>query len=260
MKCKECQELMVGYAQEELNAQEKEQYEIHLQNCNDCQSKLRETKELLNIIDLSSAVEPSSALRSEFMDSLNIEKSRIGAQKVREVNFSKNFYRIAAAVALLIIGYSAGTLISHGGDTDTNELSELKKEVQSMKQMVMMSMLRDESASERIQAVNYVEGFDEPSEEVIETLLRTLNEDESPNVRRAAINALEKFAYDEHVRLMLIRSFEFQTDPVVQITLIDLMVDLEEKRAAKKFQQLIDQEDIEKIVKNQAEIGLQFLI
>ncbi len=260
MKCNECQEGIAAYLQNELDELDKEQFEKHLEDCQDCQLVLKQTEELLGVMDHSPVIEPPVALRSAFIEKLNREKSTLSSPEGKQVFFNQNFYRVAAAMALLVIGFSAGTLFT-GESTDSSELADLKSEVQSMKQMVMMSMLRDESASERIQAVNYVNGFDEPSLEVIETLFHTLNEDESPNVRRAAIRAaLEKFTYDENVRLLLIRSFEFQTDPVMQITLIDLMVELEEKRAAKKFQQLIDKDDIEEIVKEQAEIGLQLLI
>lgn len=259
MKCKECQEKVVQYLQHELDEDEKKRFEKHLSDCKDCQVVIKKTEELMQVIENSPVNEPSANLRSNFMEDLEVEKSKSGSPKASQVYLTQSFYRVAAAIALLVVGFSAGTLMS-SENSNVTELSELKSEVQSMKQMVMVSMLRDESASERIQAVNYVDSFDEPSQEVIETLLRTLNEDESPNVRRAAIKGLGKFTYDENVRLMLIRSFEFQTDPVVQITLIDLMVELDEKRAAKKFQQLIDQENIEEIVKKQAEIGLQFLI
>ena len=38
------------------------------------------------------------------------------------------------------------------------------------------------------------------------------------------------------------------------------MVELEDKRAAKKFQQLIDDAEVTGIVKDQAKIGIQLLI
>ena len=259
MECKEFQELAAPYLQNELNVSESKAYEMHLNKCEECRLVLSQTKEVLSLLDQSPVLEPPVEGKSRFLEALKKEKDIINPKESRQVTLTPIVYRVAAAVALLVIGFGAGKWMPSNQE-NSSELADLKSEVHSMKQMVMMSMLKDESASERIQAVNFVEDFDQPSPEVIVTLFRTLNEDESPNVRRAAIKALEKFSYDENVRLMLVRSFEFQTDPVVQITLIDLMVELEEKRAAKKFQQLIDEEGTQKIVKQQAEIGLQLLI
>jgi len=259
MECRECQDRVVAYLQKELGDLEEKQFKEHLKSCENCQEILKQTEELFSVVDQNKEIEPPATLKARFLDDLNKEKSRLNAPVSKQVFPGTIFYRVAASLALLVVGFSAGMFLNQK-ETNVSELADLKSEVQSMKQMVMMSMLRDESASERIQAVSYVEDFNQPSQEVIQTLFNTLNKDESPNVRLAAVRALEKFSYDESVRLMLIKSFEFQTDPVVQITLINLMVELEEKRAAMKLQQLIDDTETEKIVRDQAQIGIQILI
>ena len=258
MDCKHITELLPAFALDELTDQDKIDVQDHLASCNECSLKLQQTRELLSIIENAEAQEPATDQRQLFMTHLRAEKARELNKGGKVVSFSAISWRIAASIALLIVGYLAGSFSGNDLSSD-DELVALKSEVQSMKQLVMQSMLTQETASERIKAVNLVEELDAPSYEVITTLFQTLNEDESPNVRLAALRALEAFTYDDNVKLLLIRSFEFQDNPIVQITLINLMIQLEEKRAAKKFQQLINSDNTEKVVKDQAAIGIQIL-
>ena len=62
----------------------------------------------------------------------------------------------------------------------------------------------------------------DPDEEVIEVLVKTLNEDPNSNVRMASLDALSKFYAQPNVKKALLESMKFQKDPVVQIALIQL--------------------------------------
>jgi hypothetical protein len=62
------------------------------------------------------------------------------------------------------------------------------------------------------------------------------------------------------VRAELVRSLEFQTEPIVQISLINMMVELEEKSAVNKLKSLIDNEATLPEVKKQAQLGIEVLI
>ena len=75
-----------------------------------------------------------------------------------------------------------------------NELKQLHSEVSDLKKATMFTMLKEESSSDRIQAVRYVEDLDNPDQNVIEVLIKTLNNDKNVNVRMAAAYALSKFA------------------------------------------------------------------
>ena len=254
MNCNDWKELIPAYIQGELDEKKKSDLKTHLKSCESCHLILEQTKELIEVMDNTAEVVPPPELKDHLLEALIEEKL-----KTVKSEFGFSLYKIAAAVALLIVGFGAGKLANSGND-QSEELAVLQNDIQSMKQLMMVSMLKEESASERIRAVASVEEFIEPSSEVIETLLATMNSDRSPNVRLAAIKALENFSSREEVKLALIKSFEFQDDPVIQICLINIMVDMEEKRAAKKFQELLDNETTQKIVKNQAEIGIQLLI
>ncbi|MEL7148880.1 MAG: HEAT repeat domain-containing protein, partial [Bacteroidota bacterium] len=91
-------------------------------------------------------------------------------------------------------------------------------------------------------------------------LVNALNTDKSPNVRIAAANALEKWQNSEYVRSELVNAMEFQNNPIVQITLINMLINMGEKSAIKPFRKIAEDEKVEQLVREQAQIGIEVLI
>lgn len=258
MNCNIYQEKITAYIEGELKPLEADEIRNHLQRCDTCRQMVRENERLLNLMEKVAPVNPDESIRENFMMELQREKTRISSEKGSK-NW-KTWYSYAAAVALLFVGFMLGRGVGESGNRYEDQLTEMQAEMESMKQLLTVSMLKDESASERIQAVNLTDGFERPSKDVLTTLITTLNQDESPNVRMAAAKALGKFNSDEYVRLSLIKSFDYQTDPMVQIYLIDLMTEIKDKRALKPFKELMEDEKVNEVVKQQAKIGSALLI
>ena len=93
--------------------------------------------------------------------------------------------------------------------------------------------------------------------ELVSTLINTLNSDESPNVRYAALQALEKYVDYTDVRSELVKSLESQQDPLIQISLITILVEAEERSAIAPLKDIINNEDVSPEVKQQAEVAIQ---
>lgn len=139
-------------------------------------------------------------------------------------------------------------------------MEQLQSEVISLKKAAMFTMLKDESSSYRIQAVNYADDFDTPDENVIEVLVKTLNHDKNVNVRMAAAYALAKYADLQPVCDSLVQSLSLQSDPILQVTLINILVERREKSAVNPIRQIITNENTLEEVKNVAENGVKLLI
>ena len=92
------------------------------------------------------------------------------------------------------------------------------------------------------------------------TLIHTLDTDPNPNVRLAACEALFRLRADPRVGPALVEALPLQTDPNVQITLIETLVTLREKRAVPGLEQLAKKRDALPAVRQQAESGLGQLI
>jgi hypothetical protein len=168
---------------------------------------------------------------------------------------------LAASVSLLLVGFLAAWLLLRGGApaAPKDDLTALQQEVKEMKQLVMLSLLENQSASERIKAVSYAEALPALDPAVRDALVRTLASDQNPNVRLAAAEALGRFPESEEVRQALVSALESEPDAMLQITLIQLLVNMEEKRAARSIERLLHRESTPEVVRNLARKGLSAL-
>ena len=87
-------------------------------------------------------------------------------------------------------------------------------------------------------------------------LIYAMNEDPNTNVRIAALEALGKFRNQPDVRKALIASLRTQKDPLVQIALIRLMVEMKEKGITEELERISTDEETLPAVKDEAHAGL----
>lgn len=218
------------------------------------QRKVRQYQTILNQISQSQSYQVPNFIRENFEMILFEEQEQL---KSRKRGF--NYWQVAAAVSFLLVGYVLGLQNQNGNEID---LVSLKKEVAELRQVALTGALQNYSASQRIQAVNQIERSAElePDSKLVSALLETLNADESPNVRFAALRAIMTFENDEVTKLQLVNSLKAQTDPFIQIALIEYLVELEERSAIAPIREIIKKENISPEVKEQAERALEMLI
>lgn len=232
-----------------LEGEQDEELKQHIDSDPELKKRYDELREVYSVMESAGEAEVPAHMEANFREALINEKI-----KARETRTP--WLQIAAAVALLIIGFGAGKITTPGS---SDELVALKDEVQSLREVTLRSTLQKHSASERIMAVNRIEEKSEVNPELISTLITTLNSDESPNVRYAAMQALAKFINDDDVRAELVKSLEAQSDPLIQITLITILVEAEERSAIAPLKDIIEKEETSPEVKQQAEVALQVL-
>src|SRR5690606_30634415 len=114
----------------------------------------------------------------------------------------------------------------------------------------------EQSASRRIQGVNVAMELTSADDEIVQALMHTMLTDRSTNVRLAALDALSRFQHDPGVRKGLITALTKQTDPMVQIRLIQLMVQMKEKEVVNDLQQIVDDSQTMKAVRDEAYNGI----
>ncbi|WP_420576578.1 HEAT repeat domain-containing protein [Ekhidna sp.] len=245
MKERITDEQLIALLEGEQNGELKEKVEQDAE----LKKRFSELEEVYKAMEMTREVEVPAHIESKFREALINEK-------LRSSKPATPWMQIAAAVALLIIGFGIGKISTPGS---TDELVALKDEVQSLREVTLRSTLQKHSASERIMAVNQIEEEASVNTHLIATLITTLNSDESPNVRYAAMQALAKFIDNVDVRAELVKSLEAQSDPLIQITLITILVEAEERSAIAPLRDIIEKEDTSPEVKQQAEIALQVL-
>lgn len=203
---------------------------------------------------------PGADLNDRFYQMLALER------KVKSSFSWRGFFswpelapRLAFASVTLLLGIGIGYLIN-GPSAKGSDHGELKNEIAELKEVVMLSMLEKESATERLKAVSLTEQMDAASSKVTGALLQTLNEDETVNVRLAALEALKPYTRDSHVREELIRSIGKQQSPLVQVALAELMAELRVKSSVKELEKIIQSEKTPTDVKNRIKQSIDVLI
>jgi hypothetical protein len=252
--------LLIDYIDNKLNSADRQVIEEELVRNPEAYKLYEELKEIIHAMDQSAQLKPSNRLAQNFHSIL--EKEIAATTKTRTVFFQPVFYRVAAAVALLILGVAIGFWISRNNANNERlaiiekEMEATRKQLQDTKQMMLGMLTNELSASQRIQGVNVALKFSEADDDVVQALLSRMNDDPNTNVRLAALDALSKFYIDPDVRKALIASLPKQKDPMVQITLIQLMVRMQEKGIVKDLQRIVDDAGALKPVKDEAYSGI----
>jgi hypothetical protein len=188
--------------------------------------------------------ETSSDLDAKFHAMLRKEKGVDGLSWKNFFSWPQFAPRFALAGVMLLIGLVAGYLFHSPAQNSPGQkeeqIVELSKEVGALKEMIMLSMLEKESATDRLKAVSLTEGMDQASAKVTKALIHTLNNDENVNVRLAALDAIRPYSKQSDVREALVRSIALQKSPLVQVALAELMVELQEKGAVKEFNKILE--------------------
>jgi hypothetical protein len=267
MKCEEVESIIVDYIDNALEKEQKEAVEKHLETCERCQDELKEYQEILNTVDSEKMEMPDETLRINFYHMLHGEMKKLQMERnkpVTEISASLRqlpILKIAAGFALFIAGAVISGLIFGKYDSrNDTELTALKTEMQNMKEIVMLNMLKEESPSQRIQAVNYTDEFTEPDNKVLDALATTLNKDRNVNVRIAAAYSLARFSTRQEVRDTLVASLSKQTEPIIQVILMNILVEMKETRAVKPMQQIITDDKSLQEVKDVAQKGVSTLL
>ncbi len=248
-------EQLLQYLEGDLSGEETATMDRRIQEDGELASRLEDLRMLLTTMEGASEATPPEDIEWKFQAALREEMSQASDRSDRWG------WRVAAAVVLLILGYAGGRLSGPGQSGD--ELMALQTEISTLRQVVMQTTLHTPSASERLQAVNLIEAEAEvnaPSPELLRTLLNTVRGDESPNVRYAAVQALEPYMDNEEVRLELTGALENQTDPLIQIAIINWLVEAEEQAAIGAIKDLINNENTTPEVKQQGQLAIDILI
>lgn len=265
--CDEIDGLLIEYWENNLPKSRRAEVEQHIQTCAECHTAWEEYKELFSLIENNALEEPSPLLGEKFGDMLLAESEIAVSQSpvseampvLKQSKSLPQWLRIAASIILLAGGILIGMQITSKQNTSSAEITALNGEVKEMKEALMVTLLDNESASERLKAVNYTETMNEPDNKVIEALTHTLNEDNNVNVRLAAAYSLDKFSTSQRVRDSLVSSLPRQTEPVMQIVLINILAEHKEPKAIEPIRKILSDEKSLKQVKEIAAKGLRVL-
>jgi HEAT repeat protein len=260
MTCAEVQAMLPEFVDDTLDSSLKSDVDRHLLTCPECSRESSDLRKLFTAMEHNRPVRPSIALKDNFLAMLQAETAAVEASKRREARSSARVVtwfsalgKVAVAAAILLVGMLIGYRARWGSQAaSSTEIADLKNAVKDVKETLMINMLGNESASERIKAVNYAEEIPAPNQRVITALVGALNNDKSVNVRLAALYSLARYNDNRAVTDSLVSSLSRQTEPIIQIVLINILGERKEPKAIQPMRNLLDNQKTLKEVKDMA--------
>lgn len=267
MQCEEVREQIADYvtggAGEPLQ-RTKPEVAMHLETCEACRAEFADTEELSAVWNAMGAVpapRPGRDARARF--DLMADAYQQGLEQAATTRHSGWWSRLPAlqfglGLALLAVGVLVGQQWRSAPPvtTNTDEIAQLRDQVNAMNQLVALSLMQNPSAGDRLRGVNWSYGLQMPGDEVLGALLNTLMHDPNVNVRLATVDALRQFGDQTVVRRGVIEAMKKQESPMVQVALIDLAVDLQDKGSIDTLREFTRDEKLDAAVRERAQKGL----
>jgi len=227
----------------------------HLASCESCRNEVSRIGTLWQSLDLLPLEEPGGRVRERFYEMLGAYRQGVASAEPRH---AFHWWQMAAAAALLTVGLGIG-YVARGNGQAPAEVSQLREEVANMRQLVALSLMQQQSASDRLRGVSWAYRAEPSDREVLGALVSAVNHDANVNVRLAAVDALRRFSASPETGRAALQSLSKQTTPIVQVALIDLLVDLKDPEAAPELRRLSGNETANEGVRQKAQWALERL-
>ena len=263
MKCEQISELLPDYLQGRLSREQDQNVEAHLEQCADCSEEVVIWRKL----SLLPVDQPGPESRARFAAML--EAYQAGRSNQPEDDSHRrmpasawdwkvfNWLRspagaMAWGLVLLAIGVFAG-LRWAAPKPPSPDFAAMQIELTSMKQLVVLSMLQQQSASARLEGVTWSTREQQLDPQVLSALVHTLRYDSSVDVRLAALDALSRHGRQPQVHNGILDSLQQEQSPLVQVALIDLMLEWRDHDAAHRLQELEQTPNLNPTVRQRVE-------
>jgi hypothetical protein len=252
-KCPQIQDKLIDFLDQSLSEQEMKDMQELIDNNEDCAQELEEMKKIFFDMSEEEMEQPSASLRLNFEAMLEEEKAQIHAERSRSkvINLQKrtswkSYIRVAASILIVTGAFVIGTLVGNG-DSENKQIDQV------------LATIENESASQRIAALNRSEDIQTTDRRILQAFIDRLLFDKKTSVRLAAVEALTKFASEEMVKVAFLKALEKDTDPAIQIELIQVLTKIEEKRALTPMKELLNNEEVPKYVKQEIQFNIPSL-
>lgn len=264
MRCAQIAELLPDFLRGGLQSEQAGIVERHLKECAECRDEVVVWEKL----SLLPAAEPSPALRERF-DNMwrafqagreerqadGFARLQPAPQRPRLPWWRSPLVQLGGSLALLAIGFFLGSGLSHVR-SESEDIAAMRSQLSNMRQLVVLSMLQQQSASERLQGVSYSQSEARLDPQVLAALLHTLRYDSSVDVRLAALQALGSHAGQPQVRRDVSDALQAQQSPLVQVALIDQLLEWRDPDSAQRLRDFQQSPNLNPIVRERAEWAL----
>jgi hypothetical protein len=240
----------------------------HLAGCPACSAELDSTERVWHQLgDLEAASPDTEAMRGRLLAMLEGYEHGHDAGRVARIAPARGFTigawaqrlaQVAAGALLLLTGALLGRAIESPPEPGS-ATSALRAELHEVRQMLTLSLLQQQWATERLRGVTATAQLDDPGNEVVAALLDALTHDPNVNVRLAVVDALGRLGDRQIVRARSVEALDTVESPLLQVALIDLLVTIRERRSIEVLQRLAADGSVDDAVRARATEGIQQL-
>ena len=268
MSCEKFREQIPECLAGRLESGAREKLIAHLELCSACRADMAEIGAVWRGLESLPVPEPEPGMRSRFLEVLEAYQSGMEQGRARTaapVNRpwwmagwwpAKAVWQTALALVLLAAGGFGGHYLARPR-TATPEIAQLQSQVENLRQTVALSMLQDQSSSSRIRGVTYASQVQQPDQQIDQALLYTVNHDANVNVRLRAVDALENLARRPEIQRALVDSLPLQDSPLVQVAIIDVLAEMNDKAAIPALRALAQDPKTDDAVRQKAAASVQ---
>jgi hypothetical protein len=266
MNCQSCRERMAELADARLDRKAAEAARAHIEGCAECRAEFETISRTLGVLDTLPSSPPSHRLRAGVMGHIETEKltQRNRAAWASSIRSAAGEGRRPSWVPALLQALGAGVLVVLGffvGEraATQRQLAELRAKVDTMGQLVEQSVLQKRPAGDRLETVLTEATSRRPDERAIDGLINSLAFDPSVNVRLNALTSLYSHADQEVVRAGVLACLPRETNPLVQISMIDFLVATKAREASPELAKLVSDEKADTDVRDSARRAIDLL-
>jgi len=268
MNCERIREQIPEALAGRLDKAAREAFVEHLETCAACRTEVAELNAVwrgLETVKAGMDSSPDAGAKARFRDMLAAYQAGMEAVQPapRKNNVSwfpsRPVWQAAMAAGLLLGGILFGRYLPQAGAGGGGEIAQLRNQVESLHQMVALSMLQQQSPSARMRGVTYSEKIAQPDPQVLDALLQAVNHDSNVSVRLSAVDALQKFAADPEVAKAMAGSIAGQESPLVQIALVDMLVQLNARGVTPDLEAISKDMQMNEMVRQRAAWALRKL-
>jgi hypothetical protein len=261
---------MSHYTEDELTlyhygeAPHRDRIERHLQECESCAATYRDIAHTLALVGDLKVPERDERYGLEMWQRIRHDLPPQEVPWFMGLLAWHRFALVGAAAMLIVTVFVAGRYSARPGSASqealqASNLADLRGELRQMREMLTLSLMQQQSATERLRGVSGSAQIDQPGNEIVGALLDTLMHDSNVNVRLACVDALRRFSGQDQVRRGTIQALNESSFPLVQIALIDYIVETKDKQAVDALRRLSEDSMANEAVRGRAVWGLQQL-
>lgn len=258
---------MMEYLSDGLKEDAKKEFEAFLGDNPEHRENFEKLNGTWKNLERIATPEPSKKMDERFFEMLHSEVEKIENVKNKSRSWMSTIAELlwkpqmAYGILLLVMGLSLGYFFKI--DT-TNTLVETtvvrNSETENVREQLVLTLLEQPSANKRLQGISQANKIQKVDDKVINALLQTLNSDTNVNVRLATIESLTNYLDNPMVREGLVQSIVKQDSPIVQMTLANLMMALQEKKSIEPFKTLMRTKELDASVKQKLETTIKSII